>query len=57
MFCLRNSKQNSPVLIFVHGGYWNSGRGTYDLLGRNFARKGVTIIPDYTLSPNTDYDG
>jgi acetyl esterase/lipase len=37
----RNLKQ-LPVLIFVHGGYWNSGRkGTYDLLGRNFARKGV----------------
>lgn len=47
-----------PVLIFVHGGNWNSGRkGTYDLLGRNFARNGVvTIIPDYTLSPNADYD-
>jgi arylformamidase len=28
------------------------------LLGRNFARKGVvTVVPDYTLSPNTDYDG
>lgn len=60
VFVPRNSKAKQlPVLIFVHGGYWNSGRkGTYDLLGRNFARKGVvTIIPDYTLSPNTDYDG
>ena len=60
VFVPRNSKTKQlPVLIFVHGGYWNSGRkGTYDLLGRNFARKGVvTVIPDYTLSPNTDYDG
>jgi acetyl esterase/lipase len=42
----------------LHGGYWNSGRkGTYDLLGRNFARKGVvTVIPDYTLSPTASYD-
>jgi acetyl esterase/lipase len=41
-FMPRNSKlKQLPVLIFVHGGYWNSGRkGTYDLLGRNFARKG-----------------
>jgi acetyl esterase/lipase len=32
-------------------------KGTYDLLGRNFARKGiVTVIPDYTLSPNASYD-
>ncbi|MEZ7503624.1 alpha/beta hydrolase [Flavobacterium sp. Arc2] len=60
VFVPRNSKAKQlPVLIFVHGGYWNSGRkGTYDLLGRNFARKGVvTVIPDYTLSPDMDYDG
>ncbi|MFE3872727.1 alpha/beta hydrolase [Flavobacterium sp. ZS1P70] len=59
VFVPRNSKSKRlPVLIFVHGGNWNSGRkGTYDLLGRNFARKGViTVIPDYTLSPNADYD-
>jgi acetyl esterase/lipase len=47
----RNSKlKQLPVLIFVHGGYWNSGRkGTYDLLGRNFAQRVVVVIPDYTL--------
>ena len=59
VFLPRNSKvKQLPVLIFVHGGNWNSGRkGTYDLLGRNFASKGViTVIPDYTLSPNADYD-
>jgi acetyl esterase/lipase len=54
----KSSATQLPVLIFVHGGNWNSGRkGTYDLLGRNFARKGViTIIPDYTLSPAASYD-
>jgi arylformamidase len=60
VFMPRNSKlKQLPVIIFVHGGYWNSGRkGTYDMLGRNFARKGVVaVIPDYTLSPNTNYDG
>lgn len=48
----------APVLLFVHGGNWNSGKkSTYDLLGRNFARKGiVTVIPDYTLSPNANYN-
>jgi acetyl esterase/lipase len=41
----------------VHGGYWNSGRkGTYDLLGRNFSKGVVTVIPDYTLSPTASYD-
>jgi acetyl esterase/lipase len=59
VFVPRKSKATAlPVLIFVHGGNWNSGRkGTYDLLGRNFASKGViTVIPDYTLSPNANYD-
>lgn len=58
VFVPRRLKAAAPILIFVHGGYWNSGRkGTYDLLGRNFARKGVvTIIPDYTLSPAASYD-
>lgn len=59
VFVPRNSKlKQLPILIFVHGGNWNSGRkGTYDLLGRNFARKGViTVIPDYTLSPTANYD-
>lgn len=53
----KSSATQLPVLIFVHGGNWNSGRkGTYDLLGRNFARKGViTVIPDYTLSPDASY--
>ncbi|WP_339654560.1 alpha/beta hydrolase [Flavobacterium frigidarium] len=48
----------APVLIFIHGGNWNSGnKDTYNLLGRNFAKKGVvTIIPDYTLSPKANYD-
>ncbi|MFQ3174168.1 MAG: arylformamidase [Flavobacterium sp.] len=58
IFVPRNIQKEVPVLIFVHGGNWNSGRkGTYDLLGRNFASKGViTVIPDYSLSPDVNYD-
>jgi acetyl esterase/lipase len=50
--------KNLPVLIFVHGGNWNRGdKDTYVLMGRNFAKKGVVaVFPDYTLSPNADYD-
>ena len=53
-----NKSVSAPVLIFIHGGNWNSGnKDTYNLLGRNFARKGVvTVIPDYTLSPKANYD-
>jgi arylformamidase len=59
VFIPKNSKKTpSAVLIFVHGGNWNSGnKETYNLMGRNFAAKGVvTVIPDYTLSPLADYD-
>lgn len=47
-----------PVLIFVHGGNWSSGKKeTYGFLGRNFAKKGVvSVIPDYTLSPKANYE-
>ena len=48
-----SSCQASPVLIFVYGGAWMSGRKSmYCLWGRRFARLGYTvIIPDYTLHP------
>ena len=54
----KSNVEQAAVLIFIHGGNWNSGRkGTYDLLGRNFANKSIiTVIPDYTLSPNASYD-
>lgn len=59
VFSPRNSKhQNNPVLVFVHGGNWNSGdKKLYGFFGRNFAKKGVTtVIVGYTLSPNADYN-
>jgi len=58
VFTPRNiTSENFPVLIFVHGGNWNSGKKeTYGFLGRNFAKKGVVcVIPDYTLSPKANY--
>ncbi len=47
-----------PVLIFVHGGNWDSGKkGWYSFFGKNFARKGITtVVVGYTLSPEADYD-
>lgn len=46
------------VLIYIYGGGWNSGKKEiYGFFGRNFAKKGIiTVIPDYTLSPNASYD-
>lgn len=50
--------QKLPVLIFVHGGNWNSGdKETYNFFGKNFAKKGiVTVVVGYTLSPKANYD-
>lgn len=59
VFVPRKTHEKLPILIFVHGGNWNTGnKNTYGFFGRNFAKKDIiTIIPDYTLSPTTDYDG
>lgn len=53
----RKSEDN-PVVIFVHGGYWDEGdKKSYSFLGRNLAKEGiVTVIPNYTLSPNGNYE-
>ncbi len=59
IFIPRNKKfKNNPVLLFVHGGNWNSGdKKLYGFFGRNFAKKGITtVIVGYTLSPNANYD-
>ena len=59
VFVPKNSENKKlPVLIFVHGGNWNSGnKNTYGFFGRNFAKKDVvTIIPGYTLSPTANVD-
>lgn len=60
VFSKRTTKNTlkKPVLIFVHGGNWNSGdKSMYGFLGRNFVKHDiVTVIPGYTLSPQANYD-
>lgn len=50
--------QNTPVLVFVHGGNWNSGKKElYNFYGNNFAKKGITtVVVGYTLSPEANYN-
>jgi acetyl esterase/lipase len=45
--------EKAPVLIFIHGGSWHSGRKEiYDFMGNRFAAKGVvSVIIDYPLAP------
>ena len=59
IFVPKNSENKKlPVLLFVHGGNWNSGnKDQYGFFGRNFAKKDViTVIPAYTLSPKANVD-
>ena len=59
VFVPKNSENKKlPILLFVHGGNWNSGnKDQYGFFGRNFAKKEViTVIPAYTLSPKANVD-
>lgn len=53
-----DSVKDKPVLIFIHGGSWSSGKKeSYWWLGRNLARKGVvTVLINYPLAPNAQYE-
>ncbi len=53
----KDTKKKKDVFVFFHGGSWRSGKkDTYKFLGKRMARKGfVTVIANYTLSPNADY--
>ncbi|MCB1154247.1 alpha/beta hydrolase [bacterium] len=47
----------APVLVFVHGGYWQYGhRSEYAALGKTFTDEGfVTVLPDYRLYPDVHH--
>lgn len=48
-----------PVLLFVYGGSWDSGRRQdYEFIGHAFAARGfLTAIADYRLIPEIHYPG
>jgi acetyl esterase/lipase len=59
VFTPRSSKNElKDVIIFIYGGNWNSGnKDMYGFMGRQFGKEDiVTVIPNYTLSPNANYD-
>lgn len=53
-----NTDVPKDVLVFIHGGSWNSGKkDTYWWLGKNMARKNVvSVIINYSLSPQSQYE-
>ncbi|WP_414617792.1 alpha/beta hydrolase [Dyadobacter sp. 32] len=57
IFAPRKYKKLNDVIVFIHGGNWNSGRKEqYNIIGKNWAKKGVVyVIIDYPLSPAANY--
>lgn len=53
VFAPRNQKYTYPVMLFIHGGSWRSGKKElYTRIGNRFARrKVVMVIMDYPLAP------
>ena len=53
-----NTAEAKDVLVFIHGGSWNSGKKEiYWWLGKNLARKNVvSVIINYSLSPESQYE-
>jgi acetyl esterase/lipase len=51
------SGKNFPLLVFVHGGGWDSGnKAGYDFVGHGFAAKGyLTAVIEYRLVPDVHY--
>lgn len=50
-------KADAPVLVFVHGGSWDSGsKDTYKFLAEGFTRSGYDIVvPNYRLYPEAKF--
>ncbi|WP_139925312.1 alpha/beta hydrolase [Hymenobacter sp. DG01] len=47
------SPQPRPVVVFIHGGNWNSGsKNLYTFIGRRLAKQGVVaVVINYRLAP------
>lgn len=52
-----NDQAKHPVIMFIYGGAWNSGRKTmYPFVAATLARLGnVVVVPDYRLYPEVRY--
>lgn len=52
-----NPKENAPVLMFVHGGAWDSGsKNIYKFLAEGFTKSGYDIVvPNYRVYPDAKF--
>jgi arylformamidase len=54
LFAARTGGNAAPVVVFIHGGYWQRGdRKLYGFLGKEMNARGVTLaLPSYSLCPS-----
>lgn len=54
IFSPKKTKELKPVIVFIHGGSWKSGKKEmYSFFGKRLARKGIVAVTiDYPLSPD-----
>jgi len=57
IFAPAKTDKPADVIVFIHGGNWNSGKKSqYSIIGNHWAKKGIVyVIIDYPLSPAADY--
>lgn len=57
VFAPKKKTRPRDVIVFIHGGNWNSGRKSqYNIIGKNWAKKGIVyVIIDYPLSPAANF--
>lgn len=50
-------RDNAPVIVFVHGGGWDSGdKSLYKFIGETFTGEGYTVVvPNYRLYPSITF--
>jgi len=57
VFIAQKPRENSPVIVFVHGGSWDSGnKDIYKFLAEGFTQNGFdVVVPNYRLYPEARY--
>ncbi len=59
LYVPKNVTATAPVVVFVHGGSWDSGsKDIYPFVGQSLASAGIIVaIPNYRLYPQTTFPG
>ena len=59
IYLAETSRDAAPVIVFIHGGSWDSGsKDIYKFLAEGFTKDGFdVVVPNYRLYPETSYPG